>query len=86
MSRKCPHAKIQYCPLYVGMHIVDGPSCISTKLDEGLCAVDLGASYEDLVAAFFRAHPAMFSEITLAERAYESGEQRNRNMRAAGIH
>ncbi len=68
------------------MHIVDGPSCISTKLDEGLCAVDLGASYEDLVAAFFRAHPDMFAEITLAERAAESREQRQRNARLNGLH
>ena len=24
---KCPHDRIQYCPLYVGMHIAGGPSC-----------------------------------------------------------
>ncbi len=83
--RKCPHAKIQYCPLYVGMHIVDGPSCWHKNLEDG-CAVDHGASYEDLVAAFFRAHPADFAEITLAERASESREQRQRNVRLNGLH
>ncbi len=91
MSRgKCPHDRIQYCPLYIGMHIVGGPSCWpkngSDPMDKG-CAVEQGlAQYETLVSAFFRAHSAMFAEITLAERAYENGEQRARNMRLSGVH
>lgn len=83
---KCPHAKIQYCPLYIGMHIAGGPSCWPKTGDlENGCAVDQGASYEDLVAAFFRAHPEDFAEVTMAERADEAREQRNRNMRLSGV-
>ena len=46
MSRgKCPHERIQYCPLYVGMHISGGPSCWpkngSDPMDKG-CAVEQG--------------------------------------------
>lgn len=50
MPRKCPHANIIHCPLYVAMHVAGTPSCFSTKLDEGLCKVDLGASYQALLA------------------------------------
>jgi hypothetical protein len=73
--------------MYVGMHIAGGPSCWpkNNDLDKG-CAVDQGASYEELVALFFRAHPAEFAEVTLAERRAESGEQRSRNMRLSGVH
>lgn len=84
---KCPHARIQYCPLYIGMHIVGGPSCwpANNDLDMG-CAVDQGASYEALVTAFFRAYPADFAEVTLAERRSETVGQRSRNMRLLGLH
>lgn len=51
MTRKCPHPDITKCPLYHAMHIADAPSCFSDKLDTGICKVDLGASYDALVAA-----------------------------------
>lgn len=85
---KCPHELIQYCPLYVGMHIAGGPSCWpkNGKLEERGCAVDQGASYENLVADFFREYPQDFAEITQVEHDHESGEQRRRNLRLNGVH
>ena len=88
--KKCPHEHIQYCPLYVGMHIADGPSCWpkngSDPAEHG-CAVEQGlAEYEDLVAEFWHAHPDEFAACTLAERQRESKEQRQRNLKAAGLH
>ena len=87
---KCPHDRIQYCPLYVGMHIAGGPSCWpkngSDPASKG-CAVEQGlATYEELVGEFWHAHPQEFAEVTLAERRYEAGEQRQRNMRLSGVH
>lgn len=89
MSRgRCPHAKIQYCPLYVGMHIAGAPSCWPKKGDPEMdgCAVEQGEPYEELVAKFFRAHPDEFAAVTLAERKDEALDQRARNMRTAGLH
>lgn len=86
---KCPHNRIQHCPLYVGMHIAGGPSCWPKRGDpeQDGCAVEQGeAGYEELVAEFWRAHPKDFTEVTLAEREYEAKEQRARNMRLSGIH
>lgn len=82
---KCPHAKIQYCPLYIGMHIAGGPSCWHRNLEEG-CAVDHGAPYEELLAKFFRVHPDIVAERAMAENADEASEQRSRNMRSIGLH
>lgn len=50
-ERKCPHANIMDCPLYHAMHIANAPSCYSHRLDEGLCKVDLGKKYEDILMA-----------------------------------
>lgn len=85
---KCPHEHIQYCPLYIGMHIAGGPSCWpkNNRLEDLGCAVDQGASYENLVANFFRAHPRDFAECTMRERDYEAGIQRKRNLRLLGLH
>jgi hypothetical protein len=72
------------------MHIAGGPSCWpkngSDPMDKG-CAVEQGlATYEDLVGDFWHAHPKDFAEITLAEREFESREQRQRNLQRNGIH
>ncbi len=85
---KCPHDRIQYCPLYVGMHIAGGPSCWPKKGDPEMdgCAVEQGEPYEELVAKFFRAYPEEFAAVTLAEREYEKREQRSRNLANNGIH
>lgn len=85
--RKCPHSKIQFCPLYVGMHIAGGPSCWPKgDLQEG-CAVDHGeAAYEELLAKLFRVHPDVIAERAVAENDDMAREQRQRNMRLSGVH
>ena len=90
MSRgKCPHKHIQYCPLYVGMHIAGGPSCWPTNgsdpQDKG-CAVEQGADYGQLLAKFAAAHPREYEQCAFAEHARESKEQQSRNMVLNGIH
>jgi hypothetical protein len=83
----CPrHRNIIYCPLYVGMHMPGGPSCWHERLPENLCAVALGADYDQLVATFAAKHPREYATLKFNEAAAESKEQRARNMRAAGIH
>lgn len=82
----CRHADIRNCPLYHAMHIAGGPSCWSDRIPEGLCAVDLGADYDALVAAFRAKHPREVAECEMMAEARAIAEQRNRNMRAAGVH
>jgi hypothetical protein len=53
-QRKRPHANIVQCPLYHAMHASGAPSCFSARLDDGLCKVDLGASYQDILAKLNR--------------------------------
>ena len=85
---KCPHDRIQYCPLYVGMHIAGGPSCWpkDNNPEENGCAVDQGADYGKLVAKFAAQHPREYAECTFGEQANEVKEQRSRNMVLNGIH
>ncbi len=82
----CPHSNIADCPLYHGMHVPGGPSCHSDKLDEGLCAVALGADYDALVAALRARHPKVVAECEFGADVRASKEQRARNMRASGVH
>ena len=84
---KCPHDLIQFCPLYAGMHIDNGPSCWpkNNDLEKG-CAVDQGASYATLLARFERAHPDIVKERAAAERHHHASEQRDRNLKLNGIH
>lgn len=85
-ERKCPHRNIVDCPLYIGMHIVGGHSCWSDRLEEGLCAVDLGANYDGLIEAMRVKHPREVAECEWRSAQRESQEQRKRNMLLAGIH
>lgn len=73
MPRKCPHANIVNCPLYHAMHVAYGPSCASERLDEGLCAVDLGKSYSVLLSELTAKHPLLVAECAWqAPRVAES--------------
>lgn len=83
----CPrHRNIIDCPLAHGLHIPGGPSCWSDRLDEGLCAVDLGADYDGLVAALRIKHPLEVAECEWDAEMRASQEQRRNNMRDAGFH
>lgn len=89
MRKKCPHKHIQYCPLYVGMHIAGGPSCWPKNGSDPMlkgCAVEQGADYGKLAAQFAAAHPREYAQCTFAEQARETKEQASRNMVLNGVH
>lgn len=84
--KRCPHERIQYCPLYVAGHVVGLPTCMDQWDFDG-CDVKHGRrDYESLVAELFRADPAMVARCAEEEEQYERAEQRERNRRAAGLH
>jgi hypothetical protein len=60
--RKCPHHNITDCPLYHAMHVAGAPSCFSNRMDEGFCAVDLGKSYQVILAVLNATFPMIVAE------------------------
>lgn len=50
--RKCPHERIEHCPLYWASHDPAGLGCIveETAKVYSMCAVDHGESYDKLAA------------------------------------
>jgi hypothetical protein len=85
-TKKCPHERVQYCPLYVAGHVVGLSTCM-VKWDFDGCDVDHGrADYGQLVAKLFRQDANMVAECALGEERAMAAEQRKRNMRAAGVH
>ncbi|CDZ67644.1 Hypothetical protein NGAL_HAMBI2605_59250 [Neorhizobium galegae bv. orientalis] len=89
MTKKgCPHKDIQFCPLYVAMHmaVTTNFSCDDGQLGEGTCAVARKMDYDQAVAKLEAHWPAVVAERRFAEQAAEAKAQRLRNMRAAGLH
>lgn len=82
---RCPHAWIEYCPLYVASH--DGKLCgLGCVVDLAApCRVEKGEIYATLLGLVMAADPRMVAEVKWAEAARASLEQRERNRRAAGI-
>lgn len=86
LTKKCPHGRVEFCPLYVAGHVAGLPTCM-VQWDFDGCDVDHGrADYGSLVAKLSRQDVEMVAECAQAESRYMSAEQRKRNMRAAGIH
>lgn len=85
-NTKCPHGRVEHCPLYVAGHVVGLPTCM-VKWDFDGCDVDHGRKdYGQLVAQLFRHDAQMIVDCAEAENRYEAKAQRARNMRAAGVH
>lgn len=82
----CRHNDIRDCPLYHGMHVTGGPSCWSARMDEGECAVSLGANYDGLVEALRIKHPKLVAECEWNAAVRASKAQRERNLRLSGVH
>lgn len=86
--RRCPHDRIQYCPLYVAAHVVGLPTCIGRNLDEGCDISQRKLDYGTIVAKLIKT--AVGAEIVEqcadGEWTAERQAQRARNMRAAGLH
>lgn len=86
MARKCPHDRIQYCPLYLAGHECGLATCMD-KWDYDGCDVDHGRKdYGQLVAELYRQKPEIIKERADAESRAQAIAQRERNMRAAGVH
>lgn len=88
---KCPHKDIQFCPLYVASHGLNGLDgkyigCDDGKLGDGLCGVDRGVCYSAELARMKAAHPAEVARLAFMADAAEGKAQRDRNMRRIGIH
>lgn len=84
--RGCPHTDIRDCPLYHAMHGCGGPSCWSDRLEEGKCAVDLGADYNGLLQALTIKEPKLVAECQWNADLRARTAQRNRNLTLSGIH
>lgn len=76
---KCPHERIQYCPLYVESHNCREMGCVD---DVGKsCEVERGKmDYANAKAALERVDFKLISDCGIAERQFERTEQRKRNM------
>ena len=83
----CPHPDIRFCPLYIAAHIADEGyhGCDDGRLDEGGCAVDRTMNYAEAVERLRIVDPRLVATLAFLEEAEEARQQRNRNMRAAGI-
>ena len=86
-ERRCPHADVQHCPLYIAAH--GGPAaafmCLVGDWSQG-CAVDRGEmKYGEALAAAATADPLMIARALESERARRANAQRRRNMLAAGL-
>lgn len=84
---KCPHERIEHCPLYVAAHETDEFGCDDGRLgDHEGCAVDRGLDYGQAVARLCKANREIVQECAERESLHMKIEQRNRNMRVNGIH
>lgn len=82
---KCPHDRIQHCPLYVESHHCRGLGCVD---DVGRpCGVERGKmDYTKAVANLRAADAKLVAIVEFNEQAHQSREQISRNMRLLGIH
>jgi hypothetical protein len=82
---KCPHNRIQHCPLYVESH-----NCRQLGCFDGMdkpCKVESGKmDYPKAVAALRAVDAKLVAIVEFNEKAHESRDQISRNMRLLGIH
>jgi hypothetical protein len=85
--RDCPHARIEFCPLYVAAHESSGLGCDDGKLGEqDGCAVHRGMNYGKSLAKLWQANRGLVQECAERESYWLKMEQRHRNMKSAGLH
>lgn len=82
---KCPHNRIERCPLYHAAHVAELAhlGCVRDLAEP--CLVEKGGDYKMMVEALRCADPRLVAIIEFRGAAEESREQRQRNIRAAGI-
>jgi hypothetical protein len=86
----CPHQNIVHCPLYVAAHsgyiATAERGCISGDWHEG-CEVDRGETvYVEAVSRLAKVCPRLVQNCVDRESAELARLQRQRNLRAAGLH
>lgn len=86
MSRRCPHADVQHCPLYHAAHIGNGLGCDDGRLEEQSCAVARGMSYEQNRELLRVKEPGLVERCEWNETAAARRMQMTRNLRMNGIH
>jgi hypothetical protein len=85
-DRKCPHARIEFCPLYVAAHEAGGFGCDDGRVGEGGCAVSRGMNYGSVLAKLSHAKRDLVQDCAEREGLFLKLEQRRRNMKNAGLH
>ena len=84
---KCPHDRIEHCPLYVAAHEGGGFGCDDGRLGEHEgCAVNRGMDYGRAVSRLCGARREIVQECAEAESLWLKTEQRKRNLSLNGIH
>lgn len=84
--KKCPHDRVEFCPLYVAAHEGGGFGCDDGRLQEGGCAVSRSMDYGKALARLSNANRDLVQECAERESFFMKLEQRRRNMKAAGVH
>ena len=82
----CPHENIVYCPLYLASHEAGGFGCDDGQLGYGGCAADRGLDYAATIERLRAHNPRIIADCEWRQAVDEGRAQRDRNMRAAGIH
>ena len=87
VTKKCPHTDIRFCPLYHASHTAWGTGCDDGKATgwDG-CGVSRALDYGALLAELVKISPQMVALCAFQENAEASKQQRDRNMKAAGLH
>lgn len=85
-DRKCPHARIEFCPLYIAAHEAAGFGCDDGRLGEGGCAVSRGLDYGAALVMLSHANRALVLECADRESHHMRIEQRRRNVKNLGLH
>jgi hypothetical protein len=82
---KCPHSRIQHCPLYVESHNQRHLGCVDDMAKP--CRVERGKmSYARGVSSRRAEDVRLVAICEFNEKAHEGREQISRNMRSLGIH
>lgn len=85
-ERKCPHERIEFCPLYIAAHEAGGLGCDDGRLDEGGCAISRLLDYGRALARLSNENRELVMECAEKESQYMRNEQRRRNMKNLGLH
>lgn len=82
---KCPHARIQFCPLYVESHHTRGFGCVDDAATP--CRVERGKmSYAKAIAQLSGVDARLVATLAFNEDAHRRAAQRARNLRLNGVH